>query len=206
MARSLSIGNIYSKRFKTLNLDGIYAEVMGEPESSGAWLIWGNEKNGKTWLALMLANYLSNDNRVLYISAEEGTGKTFVDSCIRAGLDSSNRKLQFMEYTPLEELKERLNRRKSADIIVIDNCTVYKEDLPSKVLIDLLNTYPTKLFIFLAHEERKEPYTSLAKLVRKLAKVIIYVQGLNGYVSGRCPGGTISIDTKRAELYHGVQN
>jgi len=206
MARSLSIGNLYTKKFKTLQLDGVWTDVLGKPESNGAWLIWGAEKNGKTWFALMLANCLSENSKVLYVSAEEGTGKAFVESCQRAGLDSVNRSLQFLEYTPLDELCTRLNKRKSADIIIIDNCTVYKDELQYGKLRELLHTYKDKLFIFIAHEERKEPYTSLAKLVRKLAKVIVYVEGLACRVSGRVPGGMLMIDEFKAKLYHGETN
>lgn len=204
--RTLSIGNVLSKRYKTLELDGIYYELFGDVENSGAWLIWGNEKNGKTALALILSEMLSEKNRVLYISAEEGMGKTFQDSIFRAGLDPRNRKLQFTEYIQLDELKMRLNRRISPDIVVIDNCTVYKDDITTKILPELLNKYSNKLFIFLAHEERKEPYTSLAKLVRKLAKAIIYIEGMQGYVSGRVPGGVLPINQQKSELYHGTKN
>ena len=206
MARSLSIGNLYTKKFKTLEMDGVWADVLGTPEANGAWLIWGAEKNGKTWFALMLANCLSEKTKVLYVSAEERTGKAFVEACQRAGLDSVNRSLQFLEYTPLNELCTRLNKRKSADVIIIDNCTVYKDEILKGELIKLLHTYKNKLFIFIAHEERKEPYSALAKMVRKFANVIVYVEGLACRVSGRVPGGMLMIDEFKAKLYHGENN
>ena len=203
MARSLSIANIYSKKFKTIEFSNVWADAFGSPESNGAWLVWGPEKQGKTTFALMLADVLTPANKVLYVSAEEGTGKAFVEACQRAGLDSSNKSLQFVEYTPLEELFERLNKRKSANIVFIDNCTVYREELQGGKLRELLHKYSSKLFVFLAHEERKEPYTSVAKMVRKLAKAIIYVEGLAVTISGRVPGGNLLIDQYKARLYHG---
>lgn len=203
MPRVLTVGNIYSKKFKTLNTTGKYKEILGTPEANGIWLIWGNEKNGKTWGALQLSEYLSHESRVLYISGEEGVGLTFVEACKRAGIGADNRSVSFLEYVTYTEITEKLDKRRSANIIFIDNCTVYKEEITFARLRELTTRYPTKLFVFLAHEERNEPYTALAKLVRKLAKVIFYVEGLRVTVSGRVPGGEYDI-SKKAELFHGT--
>jgi predicted ATP-dependent serine protease len=180
--------------------------VFGEPSDNGAWLIYGSEKNGKTTIALILANYLSAQKRVLYVSAEEGVSEpAFVDACKRAGLEASNRNLHFLPYISAEDLDERLGRRRAASIIFIDNCTIYKDELRSSSLKSLLDRHPNKLFIFLAHEERKEPYTALAKYVSKIAKVIIHVEGLACNCYGRIPGGVLTINDDRATLYHGMK-
>ncbi len=202
MARTLSISTMYSKKFTTIQLDGIFAEVFGKPEDAGAWLIWGAEKNGKTWFALKLAAELSLTKRTLYISGEEGLGKDFVEACKRAKLSTDNRNLQFSEYIDYAELQNKLSKRRSPEVIFIDNVTVYKDDLAYGNLRKLLKEYPNKLFIFLAHEDRNEPYTSTAKLIKKLAKVIVYIVGLQANISGRVPGGNIIIDEEKAQLFH----
>ena len=48
MSRTLSIKNLYDKKHKCFDFDGVWLDVMGNPEKCGIWLIWGNEKNGKT--------------------------------------------------------------------------------------------------------------------------------------------------------------
>lgn len=203
MSRTLTVKNLYDKKFRTFPFEGLYAKAMDMPETSGAWLIYGGEKNGKTWFALMLAGYISRFERTLYISAEEGTGKHFVASCKRANIEPGNSQLQFMEYMPLEELDERLKKRKAAKVIFIDNCTVYADELKGGVLRQLLLTHNEKLFVFIAHEDKGEPYTASAKLARKLAKIIVRVEGLTASISGRCPGGKISIDETKSALYWG---
>ena len=203
MARSISVKNLYDKKFKTFPFIGIYSKAMGMPETNGAWLVWGAEKNGKTWFALMLAQYISQFEKVLYISAEEGTGKDFVEACKRAGIESDNTHLKFDEYLALDELEQKISKRKSAKVIVIDNCTIYADELKAAKLRQLLQKHSDKLFIFIAHEEKKEPYTAIAKLVRKLAKIIMHVQGLTAQISGRCPGGVISIDEEKSQIYWG---
>ncbi|MDL2315060.1 hypothetical protein LJC16_02245 [Bacteroidales bacterium OttesenSCG-928-C19] len=203
--RSLSTGNLYQKVFKLFDFEGFWADVFGQPERGGFWLIWGKEKNGKTWIALLLAYYLSTKGKTLYISAEEGIGKEFVDTCKRIGLDPANRNLQFWEYEPIEDLEKRLAKRNSEEIVFIDNVTVYNEELKSGKLEQLRLRFPQKTFIFLAHEDRKEPYTATAKMIKRLAKIIIYAEGLAGIVSGRCPGGRLVIDEEKACLYHGTE-
>jgi len=206
MSKALTIQNLYSKRFETLQMDGDWAEVFGQsPEANGVWLIWGKEKNGKTQLALKLADYLSQLTNVLYISAEEGAGLTFVENCRRAKINTKNKNLRFWEYTPIAEIFARLSKRRSEDVIVIDNITVYNDELKNGVLKELLKKYPKKLFIFIAHEDRNEPYTSTAKLIQKLAKVIMYVEGLSCRVGGRVPGGELLIDENKAKIFHGEQ-
>jgi len=205
MSKALSIQNLYSKSFQTLRIEGDWSDVLGEPEANGAWLIWGKDKNGKTQCALQLAKLLSYLTSVLYVSGEEGFGKAFVESCQRAKIDTKNKNLRFWEYTPISELMERLNTRRAERVVVFDNVTIYNDELKYGVLNQLLQKYPKQLFIFLAHEERNEPYTSSAKLIKKLAKAIIYVEGLACTVSGRVPGGVIHIDENKAKIYHGEQ-
>ncbi len=109
-----------------------------------------------------------------------------------------------MEYLPLKELNEKLSKRKSAKIIVIDNITIYADELKNGGFRKMLNQHKDKLLVFIAHEERKEPYTATAKLCRKLAQIIIRVQGLTCFISGRCQGGMLMIDEEKADLYHGT--
>lgn len=206
MGRSLTIKNIYDKKYKTIALQGEWKKAMGEPEHNGIWLLYGKDKNGKTWFALKLADELSKEERVLYISAEEGIAKAFRDTCLRVGLDSGNRRIHAIDYEPIEDLQERLSRRRCERIIFIDNLTIYKDDLKGNGLYKLMQSHPEKLFILLAHEERNEPYTAVAKLAHKLAKIIIHTKGLACQVYGRCPGGVLNIDESKSMLYWGTQN
>lgn len=184
---------------------GIWADAMGQPEHNGCWIIYGIDKNGKTTFALQLANYLTTFDKVLYVSAEEGISMAFRDSCTRVGIDASNRKLTVLDYITIEELDEKLSKRKSARVVFLDNATIYADEMKGGIFRQLLAKYPTKLFVVLAHEERGDPYTAFAKLVKKLAKVIVRVKGLACQVSGRCPGGIIMIEENTATLYWGMQ-
>lgn len=205
MARAITAKTLFSKVYKLFEFTGAWRKVFGTPEKGGCWIVYGDEKNGKTFFALKLAEYLSTYEEVLYISAEEGTGAEFQANAARAKLDPRNRKVKFLEYTELEEVEKKLTKRQSAGIAIFDNITVYNDELKNGVLRRLLREYPNKTLIFIAHEEKNEPYTATAKLCKKLAKIIIRVDGLTAFVSGRCPGGTIVIDDNKAMLYHGSE-
>ncbi|MFD2566106.1 hypothetical protein [Pseudotenacibaculum haliotis] len=203
MQRALTPKNLFDKKFTSFDFKGIWEQIFGKPSTSGIWLLYGKEKNGKTWAALLIASYLSTFSKVLYISAEEGTDKEFVESCRRAKIDPKNNNIHFIEYEPIEDLYIRLKKRKAPKIVVLDNLTIYNEELKASGMKRLMQDFENILFICVAHEERNKPYTAAAKMASKLAKVIMRVQGLMVIVSGRVPGGNLKIDQEKAVLYHG---
>lgn len=203
MAKGVSVKKLLGKMFKTFKFTGMWLLVLGELERNGIWIIYGNEKNGKTQFTLLLAEYLSKFEKLMYISAEEGTGFSFQQNLKRANIDAKTSKIMFYEYLLLDEIEEILSRREPPRIVVIDNATVYIDDLKTAQLRRLKNKFPKVLFIIIAHEDKKEPVTAMAKLAKKLANVIIRVEGLTAFVGGRCPGGIINIDLQKAMLYHG---
>jgi hypothetical protein len=203
MQRTLTINNVYAKKHKVFEFDDLWLQVFGQPERTGSWLIWGAEKNGKTSFALQLANYLSHFDKVLYVTAEEGISKAFALACERAGVEPKNRNLKFLEYETIEELKLRLRKRTSARVIIMDNLTIYSDELKNGVYRQLLSDFDSKLFVFLAHEDRGQPYTATAKVARRLSKVIVHVKGLACTVSGRVPGGVLTVDPNKARLFFG---
>lgn len=205
MNRALTVKNLYQKKFDTFPFDGIWMDVFGKPSTNGIWLVYGKEKNGKTWGTLLLADYLSKFERVLYISAEEGTDMEFQNAVTRAKIEPNNKNLHFTEYETIEELYTRLKKRKAPRIVVMDNLTIYNEELKANGMKKLKQDFPNVLFICVAHEERNKPYTAAATMASKLAKVIIRVQGLMLIVGGRVPGGELMIDEEKAQLYHGIQ-
>lgn len=201
--RISSAKSIFERKFRQFELDGDWAEVIGSPDTYGSWIVWGAEKNGKTTFALMLANYMSNFAKTLYISAEEGISSHFVGTCQRVGIEPKNPRLYFLEYISVDELRALLTKRRAPGIVFLDNLTIYFDELKNGGFRKLLKDFPNVLFVCIAHEERNEPYTATAKLCKKLSKAIFHVEGLACYVSGRCPGGVIAIDDEKARLYHG---
>lgn len=203
--RLISIKQAYNKKFQTFEFDDEWKEIFGNPEKNGAWLVYGRDKHGKTTFTLMLAKMLSKFEKVNCFFIEEGISKNIIDTAKRVGIDDTNKRIKLSGYESFEELSERLSKRESARIVIIDNMTVYSDEVTKKQLIALLRRYEKKLIIFLAHEDRKEPQGSLAVLWKKLSKIIVRVEGLKAFVSGRCPGGEITINEEKSQTYWGTE-
>ncbi|MCZ2393386.1 MAG: hypothetical protein LC105_06000 [Chitinophagales bacterium] len=201
--RFKTIKNILEKEFDVLPLKGIYGEVFGQAEANGLWLIYGAEKHGKTTFSLLLANELAKYKKTAYIMAEQGFDKDFQDALSRLHI-SATAELLFQEYIPIEQLSKQLKKRKQPDILFIDNITIYNDELKNGMLRKLALAHPSKLFVFIAHEDKGEPYTATAKLARRLAKRIVRVEGMQASVEGRSKGGQLLIDENTASIYWGT--
>lgn len=203
--RTFTPKNVLERTPKILPLKGMWREVLGEPERGKMWLIWGREKQGKTWCAMLLFRELAQNESVLYISAEEGLGKSIQDVILRANIDVSNKRCKMKDKVPFEKIREYLKKRYAPKIVIIDNVTVYQDELKKKDIDSLKDDYPDTIFIFIAHEERGEPYTAPAKRISKLADRIIHIEGLTATVGGRLTGKKYIIDQEKAMIIHGSE-
>lgn len=182
--RALTVNDIRNFKPVELKFEGEWKQVIGTPELTGTWIIWGNSANGKTRFALQLAKYLTKFKRVAYNSLEEGLGKTMKNAIIDTGLDKN---FLLLDKEPIDELRLRLRKRKSPDVIFIDslqytglNYSEYKR---------LRDEFRSKLFIFVSHAEGNEPKGNVAKSIRYDAFVKIPVIGYAAYPQSRYGGG-----------------
>lgn len=203
--KALSVKQAFSIVFKLFEFTGLWLKAFGKPEQTGFWYLGGGEKNGKTTFAMMLAKYLTTFGKVLYISAEEGLSKDIIAAMKFAGLSDKNKNFNIIDYEPWEDLQNRLNSRKCAKIIFIDNSTVYRDEITRKLVAELKQNHSNKLIIMVCHEMKGLPDNALATTWRKLAKIIIQAEGLKAIISGRCPGGTLMINEEKANLYWGTE-
>ena len=139
-----------------------------------------------------------------YISAEEGLADSFKEAVFRAGITTADN-IVWNEYISVEEIIEKFSKQRSAKIIVIDNLTMYSDELkPIELKKRLLDALPNKLIIFVAHEERKQPYPAIANMAKKMSSVVIHIEGLKAFVTSRfSSGGEIVINEEKADIYWG---
>lgn len=212
--KAISISNLYNKKFATMPLpEGEFFTVLGGNKQvmpkGGIWLVHGDEKQGKTTLCLSLANYLSKRNRVLYIQVEQSTNaididKIFVEAMQRVGISVNNRALSFFGDINIDNIVELLKRKRSADIIFIDNIT-FATWINTQVVRDLSKQFSNKTFVYIAHNDRDgEPNGSTGKAVKRLANTIFSVDSLRCNIYGRGDwGGNINIDWKKGLVMYG---
>ena len=121
LKRAVSVSELVSTKFKTFDFEGKWADLMGNPEKTGTILIWGDSASGKTRFGLEFAKYLTQFGRVAYNSIEEGVTESMRKAFIDVGLEECKTKLVLLDKESMPDLVERLGRRKSPQIVIIDS-------------------------------------------------------------------------------------
>lgn len=168
--------------------EGAWKDAVGEPEQSGAWIIWGHSGNGKTRFTLQLCKYLSQFSRVLYNTLEEGARRSFQIAINASNMREVGSRMLILDKESIDDLRIRLDRKKSPNIVIIDS--IQYAHITKREYIDLKETYSNKLFIFISHAEGRHPEGRLAKSVRYDADVKIHIQSYVANPVSRYGGGT----------------
>jgi pantothenate kinase-related protein Tda10 len=184
------------KQYKTLELEGEWFAAFGKPERNGAWFIWGNSGNGKTVFTLQLCKELSKFGTVLYNSLEEGDSKTMRDAIIKAKMEDVADRF-FLLKDNMTELRKKLDKRKSAEFVVIDSIQYTQMDFTQ--YREFVARYPRKLLIFISQADGRQPLGRTAKSVMYDASLKIWVEGYKAYSKGRYIGANGGIYTIWAE-------
>lgn len=186
MSRAISNINVLAARFETVEFAGEWLASFGRPELRGTWIIWGGSGSGKTTFTLMLCKYLANFGRVAYNSLEQGLSLSLQKAWERVGMGEAGNSVILLNKEELPELRARLNKRKSPEIIIIDSVQ-YLDGFNWASFKKLKREYPNKLFIFISQADRagKDPDGKLAGKIRYDAEIKIKVEGFKAFVTTR---------------------
>lgn len=182
--RAISNRNILDAKFKTADFTGKWLASFGRPSLSGLWMIYGSSGSGKTTFTLMLCKYLTEFGKVAYDSLEQGFSLSMQIAWRRVHMEEAGDRIVLLDKEQLKQLKERLKKRKSPDIIVIDSVK-YVLGLKLSDIMSLKDQFPDKLFIFIAHEKNSEPDGALAGAIKYDADVKIRTSGYTAYFTTR---------------------
>ena len=203
MARAYSVSKILSTKHELVQWGESWQAAFGMPAASGVWFIWGNSANGKTRFMLEMAKELSKTKRLFYNSLEEGNSHTMQLALRDAGIDGSNRNLTIGQE-PMEELEERLKKRRAPEVVFIDS--VQYTSLRLKKVKELEDDYPDVLFIINSQAKGKQPLGVVAEAIRYHAALKIFVEGFTATSNGRYnPGGVYEIWNEGSEKYWGKE-
>lgn len=186
MSRAISNKNVLAAQFETAEFTGPYLASFGRPELRGAWIIWGGSGSGKTTFTLMLCKYLAQFRRVAYNSLEQGLSLSLQKAWERVEMAEAGSNIILLNKEELPELRARLSKRKSPEIIVIDSLQ-YLDGFNVRTLKNLKKDYPDKLFIFICHADKagKDPDSKIGIKVRYDSDIKIRVEGYKAFVTTR---------------------
>ena len=208
MARNRAIGRAQfrQRKFTMVPLTGIWQQHIGTPELTGSWIIWGDSFQGKTTYALEMAKELSKHGPVDFNCLEEGESYSNQLKWEKAGIFDlpTDRKIQLLHKMQLNELSQRLNKRRSAKFVFI-NTIQYLMYLKFAQYQKFIEQYPDKIFIWIAKGDNKLPLGKVANDVRFDSHVKIRVEGYRAFAQSRY-GGTSPYDIwpEKASQYWGA--
>lgn len=188
MGRAVSVTQLMTKKRHLLPFEGAWLDSFGTPELGGSWLIHGDSGGGKTRLALQLCKYLTKFGRVAYNSMEEGDSESMRLAFAEVGMEEVKRRIVLLDNEPIAELRERLRKRKSADIVVIDS--VQYSGMSYAEYKELRGEFRSKLLIIVSHAKGRLPDGKVAEKIRFDSFVKIYVAGYTAFVTSRYKTGT----------------
>ncbi len=202
MARAYSPSEILRMKKKEFSFTGDWFDAFGNPEQSGVWFVWGNSGNGKTSFIMQLCREMSRFGKVALNALEEGQSKTVQDAIRRFGMDELDGKMLFL-CESVDELSERLSRRRSPDFVIIDSFQYTQ--LSYRKYIKLKEANRKKLLIFVSHADGKQPAGRAARSVMYDADLKIYIEGHRAISKGRYIGekGYIDVWKEKALAYWG---
>ena len=203
MKRSLSAKQALTISQPTIPLKGPWGDCVGEIDRTGVVFFWGQSGNGKTSAVLSFCKALTQFGRVLYVSLEEGLSLSFRNALRRNTMQDCGRKFMVVAEETMDELDERLAKRKSPDFIVIDSFQYTQ--MSYRQYIAFKNRHTDKLLIFVSQADGRQPAGRAAKSVMYDAGLKIWVEGYKAVSNGRFigPVGEYVIWRERAEEYWG---
>jgi KaiC/GvpD/RAD55 family RecA-like ATPase len=204
ISKALSSKDLLSKKYKLFKFKNEWYDAFGQPETTGVWFIWGNSGNGKTRFVLQLIKELARFDKVLYNSLEEGAAHTMQKAWQDNQMESCGKNLQLVSEG-IDVLKERLNKRQSPRVVVLDSFQYTQ--LNFKEYMKLKTSYPQKLFVFTSQSDSRSPSGKTAIKVMYDASLKIWVEGYKAFSKGRYighNGGIYTIWDEGSKSYWGT--
>ena len=186
---------------KTYNLvkglEPLLEASIGEIESSFDAIIYGPSGSGKTNCTVMILKALLialKNEKAEYISYEEGHGKTVQDLMIKRHnmLEIVGNRLMITDHLTYEELYERILKKRSAKIWVIDSIQASRLTYVQvqKIKEDFIFSKRKKIIIYVSWSEGKYPSGAIAKSIEYYANIKMRVENLIMFPKSRYGGNS----------------
>lgn len=184
--KAIGVNQFLDRQFVTYEFTGPWREHLGEPERNFVMLIHGMSGNGKTDYCVKLAKYLAGFTQVDYFSYEEGISKTLQDAIKRNGLSDVAGNIMFVEKCSLPDMVERLEKPRSAQVVIIDSLDYM--NLTTEQFKRLRKLFPRKSFIIICWERAGEPKSQYGKDIKYMADIKVRVSNFKAHAVTRFGG------------------
>lgn len=186
--RAIGITQFLEKSYDVYDIQGEWLDSFGQIEKNFKMSVTGDSGHGKTELVVKLIKELclKNSVKVDYFSYEQGHSKSLQAAIQRNNMEDVKGKVIFMTGGTFDELINRLKRKASARIVVIDSQD-YSE-LSTKQYKELVKTFPRKSFIITSWAKNEKPKNQAAKDIEFMSCIKVYVKSFKAYPRSRFGG------------------
>ncbi len=186
MRRTLSAAQVLRIKNDTILPGGGWGSCFGEIDRTGIVFVSGPSTGGKSSAALDFAKHLVPFGKVLYLTNEEGFRSSFQERIKRFNIQTVGAAFQFINHEPVSELIARLEKRRSADFVVIDSIQDTKITRGEYEALKQMSA--RKLLIFVSRIEGRLPIGRLARDIKFDADLKVWVEGGRAISNGRYIG------------------
>lgn len=189
-SRAYTPRDIEAKRYECFDWDGEWLGAFGNPSMDSRWGIQGISASGKSSFAMQLSKKLCEYGPTVYLSYEEGVSKEFQRRLQYLHMGETQGRFSVVTDETVEEVAERLSRRKSPRFVIVDSfqvgCELYGWSYERAV--ELMRRFPQKGFVFILQEDKGQPLGKPAKRLKYIVDMKVRVAGYKAYCQGRSAG------------------
>lgn len=208
LKRALTVSNVLAAKIERINFKGRFYDVFDHPQKKGRWFIWGSSSSGKSSFVMQLIKEFAATEKTLLVSLEESLDDDNLQDRLRLfNMQDVYRKFQMVEDN-ITELTKRLERRNSAQVVVIDSAPYFFMGLTFNDYLEFTRKFKNKTLIFIGHATGQNPKSELEVRIMYDATQKVFVSGYLATNKGRKFGPNATqyvVWQKGYDSLHGTQ-
>lgn len=185
MKRALTVANVQAIKIATIDFKGRFYDVFGNPQKKGRWFVWGQSSSGKSSFVMQLIKEFAQTEKTLLVSLEEALDDENLQDRLKLfNMQDVSKNFTMVEDT-LEELDERLSKRNSPQVVVIDSAPYFFMGYTFADYFSFTRKYKEKTLILIGHANGQQPKSELEHRIMFDATQKVIVSGYVATNKGR---------------------
>lgn len=185
MKRALTVANILAIKIAIILFKGRFFDVFGNPQKKARWFIWGQSSSGKSSFVMQLIKEFAQTEKTILVSLEEALDDENLQDRLKLFKMHDESKNFTIVDDNLEELDERLSKRNSPQVVVIDSAPYFFMGYTFNDYIDFTRKHKEKTLIFIGHANGQQPKSELEQKIMFDATQKVIVSGYVATNKGR---------------------
>lgn len=209
LTKALTVSNVYETKVQRIEFTGRFYDVFDHPQKKARWFVFGQSSSGKSSFVMQLIKEFAKTQKTLLVSLEEDLDDGDLQERLRMFQMHDVDKKFHMVADNLEELTQRLEKRGSAQVVVIDSAPYFFMGKTFADYLQFTKRFRHKTLIFIGHARGQLPKTELEERIMYDANQKVLVSGYVATNKGRKFGPHATqfiVWQKGYEDLHGINN